>query len=281
VSGSSQARLALIGMPRTGKSTYLGTLWSLVQSPLETSVREADRSGDRSYIQRLAVRVARAEELDRTSIDMDDAMAVELAFESFGTAELVIPDTSGEALRTLVEDRAWLPRLASACQEATAIAIFVHPERLRVPQRRALLAVAGENLGVEPEEPESVVSFDPREHASTAAELIDAFENIAELCRERWPIRIALIISAWDLVDGNPTPYEWLQSRLPGLLATLESNPDIAEFEVFGVSAQGGPLAEREQLLARGEICDRVFASDRDGRAVSVVAPVRWAIFGG
>ena len=54
----------------------------------------------------------------------------------------------------------------------------------------------------------------------------------------------------------------------------------MAALEVFGVSAQGGPLAERDELLAKGEICDRVYARDRSGLEVSLIAPVRWAIFG-
>jgi hypothetical protein len=89
-----------------------------------------------------------------------------------------------------------------------------------------------------------------------------------------------VIVSAWDLVDGDLTPYEWLAARLPGLLSTIESNPGLAALEVFGMSAQGGSLAQRDELLAKGEICDRVYARDRSGLPVSLIAPVRWAVFG-
>ena len=278
MSAPLQPRLALIGMPQTGKSTFLGALWALVQSPLEQTVSEAAFSGDRSYIQRLAEQVARGEEIDRTGVDTNEAMAVELAFESLGSADVLIPDTSGESLRVLVEQRLWHPRLRAACEEATAIALFVHPARLRVPQPLSLLdGFERESATPDAQEP---VSFDVHEHAATAAELIDVFENVTELCRESWPIRLAVIISAWDRVDGDPTPQEWLATRLPAVLATIESNPDIAALEVFGVSAQGGPLEAREELLTRGEICDRVYARDRAGQPVSLVAPVRWAIFG-
>jgi Double-GTPase 1 len=280
MSASLQPRLALIGMPRTGKSTYLGALWALIQSPLEGSVSEASFSGDRSYIQRLTEQVARGEELDRTGVDANEWMGVELEFDALGTADVMIPDTSGESLRFLVEGRMWHPRLWAACEQATAVAIFVHPERMRAPQPISLLAAAGINTDAISAESEQVTAFDVHDHASTAAELIDVFENLAELCRERWPIRVAVIVSAWDTVYGNPTPYEWLRTRLPGLLATIESNPDIAELEVFGVSAQGGSLDARQELLEKGEICDRVFASGRDGQPVSLVAPVRWAIYG-
>jgi hypothetical protein len=71
-----------------------------------------------------------------------------------------------------------------------------------------------------------------------------------------------------------------MQTRLPGVLATVESNPDVAELEVFGVSAQGGSLDAKDELLAKGEICDRVFAQDRSGQRISLVEPIRWAIWG-
>ena len=274
---AAQPRIALIGMPQTGKSTYLGALWALVQSPLETAVSEASFAGDRSYIQRLAEQVARGQELDRTGVDTNEAMSVVLDFEGLGSADVMIPDTSGESLRVLVESQLWHPRLLDACAQATAIVLFVHPARLRVPQPVSLLAVAGAASADLEQEP---APFDVHEHASTAAELIDVFENLTELCRERWPIRLAVIVSAWDRVDGELTPYDWLAARLPGLLSTIEAGAEMAGFEVFGVSAQGGSLETREELLAKGEICDRVYARDRSGAPVSLMAPVRWAIFG-
>jgi hypothetical protein len=287
----ARPRLVFLGLPRTGKSTFLGAFWALIQSPFEASVREASFSGDRSYVQRLADQVARGEEPDRTALDADEELAVEVYFEPEGLADLLIPDTSGESLRVLAERRIWYPRLLAACTDATAILVFIHPERLRVPQR-IVVAAAGEQTAPgeqgesAPEDvefhPGDAVRFQAQEHACTAAELIDVFENLAECWSDRRPIRVGVVISAWDRVGGDPkpTPYEWMAARLPGVLATLESNRDVADFEVFGVSAQGGALEDRDELLAKGEICDRVFAEDRDGRAVSLVDPIRWAIWG-
>ena len=278
---SERPRIALLGMPRTGKSTYLGALWALVQSHLEPSVSEVSFSGDRAYVQALAEQVTRAEEVPRTAIDADDQLAVALRFDPGATADLVIPDTSGESLRLLFEERVWYPRLRNTCEEATAILLFLHPERVRVPQPLAVLSAAvGE--GHEEEAPRARVPFYAREHASTAAELIEVFENVADACRSRWPMRLAVVVSAWDTVDdvSAPTPYTWMETRLPGLLSTIESNPQIAELGVFGVSAQGGPLVDREELLAQGEVCDRAFALDADGEQVSLAEPVRWAIWG-
>lgn len=287
----ARPRLVFLGLPRTGKSTFLGAFWALVQSPAETSVRETNFSGDRSYVQKLAEQVARGEELDRTALGADEELSVELGFDDAGVAELLIPDTSGEALRVLAERRFWYPRLLDACKDATAILVFINPERLRIPQR--IVVTAGVEQTATPAafarpadaiefHPPDGVRFEAQEHACTAAELIDVFENLAELWNDRRPIRVGVVVSAWDRVGGDPkpSPYQWMAARLPGILATLECNPDVAEFEVFGVSAQGGSLDDREGLLARGEICDRVFAEDRSGRGISLVEPIRWAIWG-
>jgi hypothetical protein len=288
MTGPARPRLVFLGLPRTGKSTFLGAFWALVQSPVETSVRETSFSGDRSYVQKLADQLARGGEIDRTALDADEELAVQVEFDAGGPAELLIPDTSGESLRVLAERRIWYPRLLAACGDATAILMFVHPERLRVPQR--ILVGSGGEQSEEIEgsfdsvdfHPPDAVAFQPHEHASTAAELIDVFENLAELWSERRPLRVGVVISAWDLIGGDPrpTPYQWMAARLPGVLSTLESNRDVAEFEVFGVSAQGGTLEARGELLAKGEICDRVFAEDHSGRRISLAEPIRWAIWG-
>jgi hypothetical protein len=266
-------------MPRSGKSTYLGTFWALIQSPLDQSVAEASFSGDRAYVQRLADQVARAQEVERTTLETSGQLAVTIDFEANGTADLLVPDTSGESLRLLFEQRVWYAPLRGICEEATAILLFVHPERIRVPQPVAVLGAARGSNG-DGEGAAAAVPFDPREHASSAAELISVFENVADVGKALWPIRIAVVVSAWDTVDGDPTPYDWLETRIPGLLSTVECNPHIAELGVFGVSAQGGALAARDELLAKGEIYDRVFAVDRAGNRVSLTEPVRWAIWG-
>ncbi len=284
----ARPRLVFLGLPRTGKSTFLGAFWALVQSPVERAVRESDFSGDRSYVQKLADQVARGVELDRTALDADEELAVGVDFDAAGLADLLIPDTSGESLRVLAERRIWYPRLLDACRNATAILMFVHPDRLRLPTR-LVVASAAEPAAAVAEEPAAVefhppdaIRFQAHEHACTAAELIDVFENLTELWNERRPIRVGVVISAWDRVGGDPrpSPHQWLAARLPALLSTLESNRDVAEFEVFGVSAQGGSLEHRDELLAKGEICDRVFAEDRSGRRISLVEPIRWAIWG-
>ena len=287
MSGPARPRLVFLGLPRTGKSTFLGAFWALVQSPAEPAVRETRFGGDRSYVQKLADQVARGDALDRTALDASEELAVEVDFEPGGVADLLIPDTSGESLRVLAEQRIWYPNLLAACTQATAILMFVHPDRLRMPQRIAV--TSGGEPAPEPERsPEHVdfhppdgVAFQAQEHTSTAAQLIDVFENLSELWSDRRPIRVGVVVSAWDRVVGEPkpTPYAWLAARLPGTLATLESNRDVADFEVFGVSAQGGDFtAGLPAELAGEDPWDRAYVIAPSGQRDTLAAPIIWLL---
>jgi hypothetical protein len=271
--------VALLGMPRTGKSTYMGAIWQLVQDPDDGSVIELDTTGDRQYLQRLGERVATAREVERTEVESDEGLQLLLGFATGGQARLDVPDLSGETLRQLVEDRLWHPRLEAVVDRADAILVMLHPDRLELPIPIALGDAA---LGRGSDAAAGVVStpFEPRD-ASTAAKHLDALENVLAELNVGLPVRLAVVVSAWDVVDGDPTPKEWLTSEVPAVDSFLARNGDLVTPAIFGVSAQGGRLPQqREELLERGDVRERAYARDADGRAVSLVEPLRWACWG-
>lgn len=286
------ATVAFLGFPRTGKSTYLGALWQLAQDPEEPTIVERDVTGDRSYLQELGDRVARGEEIERTRTASDDGMQLTLGL---GTGDIVvdIPDLGGETLRLLVEERVWHSRLQETLVACDAMVLFLHPERLRMPMsiamadevladHRASQGRDASEAGVE-QRGDSGAETQPPEFrrglACTAAQCVDALENVLMHQRARWPIRLAVVISAWDTVDGSPTPAHWLADRVPALGSFARSNADMIEWNLYGVSAQGGTLpADREELLARGSVRRRVFARSADGHPVPLVEPLRWVL---
>ena len=287
------ATVAFLGLPRTGKSTYLGTLWQLAQDRAEPSIVEQDVSGDRSYLQRLGDQVARGEEIGRTEISSAEGMQLTLGFEE-GDVIVDIPDLGGETLRLLVEDRVWHSGLQDTIAASNAMLLFLHPEKLRLPMSIAMAdqVLSGRRLtrstdasessngqDPEPSTETELPQFRPAE-ACTAAQCLDALENILVYQRTRWPIRLGIVISAWDTVDGSPTPASWLKDRVPALHSFVNANTDMLEWNLYGVSAQGGRLpAQREELLARGSVRDRVYAQNASGDAVSVTEPLRWVLW--
>jgi hypothetical protein len=272
----SQARtIAMLGLPRTGKSTYLGALWRLVQDMEVPAIWELDFQGDRSHINMLADQVSAGNEIERTEVDTTDGFELEVGFAGDHSARLDIPDLSGEATRELVEKRVWRKSLADTIQRADAVMLFVHPDTLALP-------IPANFIGADdvPEGAEVTQELEfPVEEACTAAKLIELLENVVDLRSDLWPIRIAVIISAWDRVSGDRTPSGWLEERLPGVAGILASNPDQVDTAAYGVSAQGGRLPnDKDSLLAKGEVRKRVFAADPAGHSAGLWDPLRWAL---
>lgn len=272
----SQARtIAMLGLPRTGKSTYLGALWRLVQDKEVPGIWEVDFRGDRSHINMLADQVSASIEIERTEVDTTEGFQLEVGFSGDHSARLDIPDLSGEATRELVEKRVWRKGLADTIQRADAIMLFVHPDTLAIPVPANFI---GEDDASEGDEVAEELDF-PVEKACTAAKLIELLENVVDIRPDLWPIRIAVIISAWDRVNCNRAPSDWLEERLPGVAGVITSNPNQVHAAIYGVSAQGGRLpSEKDALLAKGGVRMRVFAADPAGNSVGLWDPLRWAL---
>lgn len=275
--------LAFVGMPGTGKTTYLGALWQVIQDLREPSVIELGFQGDRAYLQEIGGLVASGEEVRRTDVGSTEGMAMNLGFNGGLECQLSIPDLSGETVRMLVEERVWDPNLHSAVTNADALVLFVHPDAVRGPTRRNSVSEMANELGVpEMEEVSSSEPMQPFEHrlACTAAALTDVLENMVELQLGRQRLRLAIVTSAWDRADGGgETPNEWLHDRLPAISAWCATNSWRVEYEVFGVSAIGGQLPDdRDQLLAKGAVSQRAYARTGDGTPVSITGPLQWAL---
>jgi hypothetical protein len=278
---SEQRTVSLIGLPRTGKSTYVGALWLLVQDPKVKDIREEDFTGDRSYINWLSQQVADGIVIDRTEVDSDQGLSMKLDFAGKGTVQLDMPDLAGEAARELVEQRVWHRPLGDAISRSDALMLFVHPDKTRAPSPANLatsVATASER-NAEEGEPRKGPEFTAAQ-ACTAAKLVEVLENVLDLRSDIWPVPVALVISAWDR-RSNPelTPRRWLDDRLPGVSGFMDTNPDVIRPAVFGVSAQGGRLPEERDTLMKMDVAERVFAADGDGNSIPLFAPLQWAVW--
>lgn len=268
--------VAMLGLPRTGKSTYIGALWLLVQSMVEPDLSEVNVFGDRTHIDELAHQVAMGKEIDRTPVDTDEGFKVEIAIANKGAVLLDIPDLSGEAAREVVEERKWRHTLIDTLRRADGLLLFVHPDKIEPPTPVNFgKAVVGE------EEDQSPADSDfEAENACTAAKLVELLENVVELRFDAWPIPVAVIVSAWDRVHGDPKPPQWLEERLPGVHGLLDTNPGVVDPAVFGISALGGHIPDGvEKLMAKGEAAQRLFAHAPDGSEAKLYDPLSWLLW--
>ena len=264
----SERRVMLLGLPETGKSTFIGTLWHFVEEPSIEYVREASLPGERRHAQELAEHVRELTEITRTHHDADERFEVPVEFPRSGTVTLVIPDRSGEQLEGLVQRRVWPELLREEVVQASAVMLFVHPSVITPPLELHLLP------GV-PSGEEALEYKNPS--ACTAAQLIDGLEEVLEAMRDRWPVRVAVVISAFDLADGD-TPEQWLDLRLPAIASMLRNDPARVQSAVFGVCAQGGAREDAEEVKQRGDLHERAWARSAGGSDIPFSEPVGWAL---
>lgn len=278
--------LVMLGLPRTGKSAYLGTFWHMVEEPDIAAVEVAELPQDLQHVRALADAMRGLEVLARTRSEEHEELNLSVVFAGEHDAVLRIPDLSGELLQAIIEQRTMPEELAQELGQAAGLLVFLHPMRISLPTG---LSVAGAPDDEDREEESVELTNDTDEgdaatntdrfsnaKACTAAQLIDCLENALELMAEDWPVRVALVVSAFDLTHGR-SPDQWLVDRVPALKSFLDTNADRVEWTVFGVSAQGGRRGHSADLLPK-DLHERAFARNAQGEEVEFSDPVRWAL---
>jgi hypothetical protein len=163
--------------------------------------------------------------------------------------------------------------------------LFVHPEGIKEPL--SILAVdrmigKDSSQSIEPLEP-----WNPRK-ACTQVKLVDLLQFVLDGRLEKAgkisPLHVAIIISAWDLVESlaeksniKEEPEEWILKRTPLLRQFITANPELVVAAVFGVSAQGGDLQKvKQQLLSKEKASERIKIRFRSTSSNDITAPLKW-----
>jgi hypothetical protein len=266
--------VALLGMPGTGKSTFLAALYHLFTEDMPnmpaTLLRQPDQ---RAYLQSLRAAWLAGEEIGRTSKDDGELIELDLLV---GERHLTfsIPDIAGECFRDVVVNRQADALIAQIVRDASGLLLFTHPDHLRprvlISEARELTELVGEEYS-----PPEAKEFDPLTVPGEVHD-VDLLQWIADTRGEATPTRLAVVVSAWDRCDGL-TPEQWLAARMPMLRHYLDGHPERYTSAVYGVSAQGGAYGSAVDLASlRGY--ERAYVVDGAGtRSGDLTAPLRWA----
>ncbi len=118
-----------------------------------------------------------------------------------------------------------------------------------------------------------------------AAGIVQLVEVLQFLKRNlKTPLKIAVMVSAWDLIRTRyASPEDFIRARTPLLEQFLRTNSDSFEFTIFGVSALGGDLANKEDTdrlqnqtrcaSERIEVVPAALGTEHD-----ITRPLRWAL---
>jgi hypothetical protein len=240
-------RSLVLGLPESGKTTFIAALWHVVESDeVPSALRLKELTGDRASLNKLRSAWLRCEPVGRTSQQGESLVRMVLADRATGSVtELLLPDMSGETFRDHHwVNRQWAKSFDELVQGAEGVLVFVHPNEVVEPLRIDSVNELAETLPTGSTSPEVAVESVLWD-AKTSPSQVQLVDLLQFVLRRRPPalLRVGLIVSAWDLVRGQGlTPQQWCATRLPLLGQFLESNPGRLSTEYYGISAQGGVL---------------------------------------
>ena len=274
----------IVGLPASGKTTFVAALWHVIASQevggalaLETLDAPVD------HLNLLRGRWLRFEETFRTSSSAEAIATIKIrARDGNPATEIIVPDLAGESIRRGLIDRRWVKSFAELVRGSTGVLLFIHPENL-IGSWTILEAMEtiGENEWACPSgstsEEAASTDWSP-EAIETQVMLVDLLQHLCgHIEKERF--RLAVIVSAWDLVQSQELPRDWLAKELPLLDQFLISADSRLDFRVYGVSAQGGQLPDDfDRLTACSKSSDRIQVVLDGLPSHDITAPIRWAL---
>ncbi len=275
----------LVGLPASGKTTFIAALWHVIVSQdVDGALALEVMDAPVDHLNELVDRWLRFEEANRTSSSAEHASAIRI--RSGGgelITEIVVPDLAGESIQRSVVDRQWTGDFAEFVRGSTGVLLFVHPEKIREHWSITdAVDIAGEETqsSVNPElAGESAASEWTADKVPTQVELVDLLQLLCEHI-DKQHFRLAIIVSAWDLVNDQGRPSDWLAKQFPLLEQFLISARSRLDLRVYGVSAQGGRLPEDgERLQTYVKASHRIQVVRDDGApSHDITAPLRWVV---
>ena len=274
----------LVGLPESGKTTFVAALWHVIASQeVEGALALEILDAPADHLNELRGRWLRFEETFRTSSSAEKIATIKIrARDGNPTTEVVIPDLAGESIQRGLVERRWAASFVELVRDSTGVLLFVHPEKIREswPISDAI-EIAGEDERPYPSastSEESTVSDWSPEAIGTQVMLVDLLQLLCGHVEEE-RFRLAVVVSAWDLVLSKELPIEWLAKELPLLNQFLINAHCRLDFRVYGVSAQGGQLPDDvDRLTAYSITSDRIQVVLDGLPSHDITAPIRWAL---
>jgi len=273
--------LCMVGLPETGKTTYLTAFFIAAEEGTGEVSLAGYTDANRKYLNERMEELAECRRVTRTNEQEPEELRLVLRFDSGAEESLLVPDLWGERIERAADKRRIDEEFGKLTVESNAVLLFLRPGGSTPGEGQHAFADLCRIAGLDPEvEPGNVIAPERWEIALAPAQVrhVDIVQELMAL-RGGAPLRLCLVISAWDKTNQELSPKEWLWENLSLLVQMIDSQ-DYIEWTAFGISAQGGDFEndeDRKRLLDT-ELIERPIVVALDGEASNIFAPVRWSL---
>jgi hypothetical protein len=284
----SAIRLCLVGLPETGKTTYIAALWAYVNAPGPVErYRIVRQPKDAKYLTEIADAWVRGLDMPRNDSTEAPNVSFEIGAKNKRNLEFRLPDLRGEVFKTAVTksqaDQATIDSVMNA-----DVILFV------VSTRSATTFAALAELGfpAPPEgQPEPDVVLDDLDTDFLNTELL---QKLRYLFVDTKMPPILVLVSAWDRMEDaweaeaaltategrEPeafpvSPREVLANIQPGFAQFLDEIGRQADIHIIGLSSTGGDVKSDSSILERN-LDERSYAVNNAGSRTHIAHWLDW-----
>ncbi|WP_201451851.1 TRAFAC clade GTPase domain-containing protein [Rhodovarius lipocyclicus] len=268
----SDQSVIIIGLPESGKTTFLAALWHLITDrDVETKLRfHTLKDGDATHLNEIAARWRDAKIQDRTAVGGSRLVSMNLKDAQNSPVRVTFPDVPGEAYRRMWEDRDCEPEIRDVLR-AEGVLLFIHSDAIAPPRWVVDEVAQSRALGLEVPDGQQA-PWHPR-LAPTQVQLVDLLQLLRTPPLDVGPRKLAIMLSAWDKAEGEElAPFAYVEAKLPLLAQYLRGGADGWRFRIYGVSAQGGDYDPVDLAAARRPEAEALRRLDRPSTRIRLVS---------
>lgn len=273
-------RQLVIGMPNSGKSTFIAALRHLlVANEVHTELELTGLAEDEAHLNRLEDEWLACKQVERTKTGTESWVEFNVKDRENGLqSTLLIPDLRGENFEQPACSGQCNKSLYRALLETDGVLLFTNADR---EDDMLLIADFMDILDNSEPSPETELPQEPfrPENMSEEVKIVEFLQVANRRPARPRKRKLGMIISAWDVVNAvdEVTPDGWFQEHRPMLAQFLTVNQNFWDLRIYGISAQGGKLPKMKEQLEK-IICpsERVLVVGHGAQSHDLSAPLRW-----
>jgi hypothetical protein len=275
--------VVVLGGPDSGKTNYIARLWSALSEKKGVLI-EAEQPTDIEFVLESADHLFQGQFIQRSeqTEDRRDFKVTVAARMDGKQSKIVIPDISGELWWKAVADLDVPSDLLDELRNASGALLFLREGSDQNVQPLDWITAKNHLAKMKNVEDKGIPT------QVVLCELIRFLELTLSRRSDGGPPRLAVLVSAWDLVDSDAFdsgPITYLEKEYPVLAGRLE-DLETLDVQVFGLSVVGGDLREEgfktafleKGLDGHGWVAIRDAGTGKWVKDPDVTKPVAWAI---
>lgn len=263
--------LVFVGLPASGKTSFIAALWSFIKTSNNNSGLTLDCLPiQREYIEGLASEWRHCNILARNRIGSYEKVEFSVTAEDGSQYSIHFPDVAGEMYVQQFINREITDEYYRQIANTDGIVLFINPQTLKDITSHNQFGDADQSE-IQSKTPNSYEI----ENVAQRIQIVDLLQIILKQKEEK--CNIAVIISAWDLMGEEITPDKWLETNLPFVSSFIKHNFNQSRY--FGISAQGGNYEKnKDELLDKPDPIDRIIVVDDVEKSNNIIKPIQWLL---